>query len=58
MTKPEFDSPLDDALDDFRLSWNAASDHKMFRSHLTTGLEKLVEYTRELEERVKILEGK
>ena len=56
MSEPQFDTPLDDALDDFRLSMEAASDHKLFRIHLLTGLGKLVEYTRELEARVQHLE--
>ena len=56
MNEPQFDSPLDDALDDFRLSMEAGASYKDARQHLTIGLGKLVQYTRDLEARVAALE--
>ena len=56
MNEPQFDSPLDDALDDFQLAIEATGDHKMARRYLVTGMRKLVEYTRALEARVAVLE--
>lgn len=57
MTTQHFDSPLDDALNEFRLSLDAESDQKLFRKHLVIGLKKLVEHTRELEARLAALEN-
>lgn len=56
MNEPQFDSPLDDALDDFRLWFESATGQKGHRMHMADAFQKLVAYTRELEARVQALE--
>ena len=55
MRMPKFDSPLDDALDDFRLAMHELPKHA--RVHLSNGLNKLTKHVHDLEQRVAALEA-